>query len=392
MANTMTISQIDDVLKSVLQQATGQTNLAALDTKDLLTIGQKSLAVGYDPVMNAISNVITRTIFSNRPYNRKFASLRVAAERWGNYVRKLTVLESDNDLTENPYIPLADNDTVDQYKVSKPKTLQLNFVGQQTYQLRKTVFETQLDTAFQSGEEFGQFISMLMTYCSNKVEKALEEQARQAVSGFIAGKIAGDSANVYHLVTEYNNATGKELTSQTAFAPENFDAFIKWMYAFINTISENMTEYSTKYHTNVNDGFIMRHTPKEMQKLYMYTPVMTSTTARVLADTYHDSLLQLGEVERVNYWQSIETPDTINLASPQYLAANGTIATAGSAVNQDNIVGVLFDEEAIVYSPILERRRVSPPNAEGEYYNMFWKYNVRHSLDFTENGAVFLLD
>ena len=85
-------------------------------------------------------------------------------------------------------------------------------------------------------------------------------------------------------------------------------------------------------------------------------------------------------------------PLKINVVKPQYLAADGTIATATEDVNQGNVLGIICDRDAFGYSPILMRQRVTPPNAKGEYYNIFWKYNERHAIDFTEKGIVILMD
>lgn len=392
MANTMTVDQVSAVLRAVLQQATGQTELAALDIGQLLTIGQKALLTGRDPVMSAISQVISRTIFSNREYRRKFPELMRSEEQWGNMVRKLTIVETPNDLRNNDYIPLEDGDSPDQYEVSKPKAVQLNFYGQQTYEVTKTIFDTQLDTAFNSAEDFAAFISMVFTYVYNKIEKIHEETARATLTGFIAGKITGDSSNVIHLLSEYQELTGLELSAQDVYKPDNFGPFMKWVYSRIEQISELMTEYSIKFHTNLTDGVIMRHTPRELQNIYLYAPVFYQTTSRVLADTYHDTFLKLPGAEMVNFWQNIDEPDSIHVTTPKYLGPNGDIVTASSDLTQDNVFGLIVDREALGYSPVLQRTKTSPYNARGEYYNMFWKFNERHWMDFTENGVVLLLD
>lgn len=391
MANTLSIDQVSSILREVVKLSTGQEVSEAIDTSGLITIGQKSLTNGYDPVMNAITQVISRTIFSNRPYTRKFGALMMEPERWGNIVRKIAILETPNDVEDNPYVSLTDGESIDQYKVSKPKSLELRFIGQQTYEVVKTIFDTQLDTAFSSATEFGAFISMVFQYVFNKIEKIHEETARATVCAMIAGKIAGDTSNVVHLVTEYNAATGSQLTSETVYSPENFGNFMKWAYSRINTVSNLMTEYSIKFHTNLTDGVIMRHTPKEFQRAYFYAPVLTQMTDRVLSDTYHETLLKLPGAEMVNFWQDIDTPDKINLPKPNYLGADGAIKT-GSPVNAGNVFGIIFDKEAMGYSPILTRTPSSPYNAKGEYRNQYWKINERHFVDFTENAVVFLLD
>ena len=125
----------------------------------------------------------------------------------------------------------------------------------------------------------------------------------------------------------------------------------------------------------------------------MNSMFMHQASMMAIADTYHDNFLKLaGDVEYVNYWQIFDEPRKINVVKPQYLGDDGLIKTAAEDVVQDNIIGVICDRDAFGYSPILTRQRVTPPNAKGEYYNIFWKYNERHAIDFTEKGIVILMD
>ena len=391
MANTLTVDKISTVLKAVLKDATGQET-AALDTKQLLTLGQTALKTGADPVMGAISQVLSRTIFSSRPYKAKFAGMRIPEDKWGNWVRKIKAIDDPNELTDNPYCDLTDGQSIDQYTIRKPKAMQLNFYGQQAYQYEKTIFETQLDTAFQSADEFGRFISMILTNMANKIEKTHEETARATVAGFAAGKIA-QNKDVVHLLTEYNTATGQQLTSTTVMLAENYKPFLQWSFARLANLSDMLEEYSGKFQTNNTDGVFLQHSPKAYQRVYINSMFMHQASMMAIADTYHDNFLKLaGDVEYVNYWQIFDEPRKINVVKPQYLGDDGLIKTAAEDVVQDNIIGVICDRDAFGYSPVLIRQRVTPPNSKGEYYNIFWKYNERHAIDFTEKGIVILMD
>lgn len=392
MSNTMSVDQVSVVLRDVIQQATGSTELAALDTNQLLTLGRKALTVGRDPVLNAISMVISRTIFSNRPYNRKFRLMMRDEMQWGNYVRKLTVLEKENDLRNNQSYDLVEDGSIDQYKVNKPNTLQLNFMGQQTYEIVKTIFDVQLDTAFTSAEEFAQFVSMVLVYVNNKIEKIHEETARATIAGAIAGKISGSTSDVIHLVTEYKAYVGDDSLSKADIFKDRFGDFMKWVYGRVNTLSDLMTEYSIKFHTNLEDGLIMRHTPKELQMTYILSEPFRQVQTRVLGDMYRDEFMKLPNVELVNFWQNIDEPDKIHVKTPRYLGANGEPVEVSSDLEQADVFGIIADYEAMGYNPVLTRTKTSPYNAAGEYYNQFWKFNERHFVDYTENMVVLLLD
>ena len=132
--NSMTFEQISTVLSSIVQQATGQAVLTPSTPGEFVSVANTALSLGNDVVMNAITNVLSRTIFAIRPYSAKFAGLEKDLPRWGAYMRKLSIADSDwaddeaykypvtYDSTQNP--PDGLNGVVDQWKIKKPNVLQ----------------------------------------------------------------------------------------------------------------------------------------------------------------------------------------------------------------------------------------------------------------------------
>lgn len=387
-ANDLTFEQIVTVLNSIAQQATGQAQLTATNTSDFITVAQTTLKAGADPIMNAISQTLSKTIFSIRPYFEKFQGLRVDSIRWGNHVRKLSSV--DRPFIQADKWNLTDGTTVDPFVIRQPEVLQTNFYGADTYADELTVFDDQLDNAFKGPDEFGSFISMIMGNITDKHAQAREALARACIANLIGGKVAGDSGNVIHLLTEYNHLTGLTLTAQTVYQPANFAPFMQWVYSRIAEMSSKLTERTTKYHINVTGKPIARHTPMERQKVFMYAPARYQIDARVLADTYHDTFLRFAADETVNYWQAIDDPAAINVKAT-YMASNGTLTTPASAAKTDNIFAVLMDDEAAGYTTIHEKMG-SIYNPRGEYSNIFWSFDLRYWNDFTENAIIFLLD
>ena len=391
MANTLTIDQVSTVLNAIVAQATGNTAIATADTKDFVTVAQTGLLAGYDPLIVAISQVLSKTIFSVRPYTRKFKSLEADSITYGNHVRKLNI--ADKAAQNDGRLPLTDGVAVDQQQVSKPTILQTNFYGAQTYERQYTIFKDQLDTAFSSPEEFARFISMVVQNVSDMIEQDHEQFARMTVANYIGGVISGPNAanQVVHLLTEYNTATGLSLTATTVLQPANYPGFIKWAFARIAALSALLTERSEIFHTNVTGKPIQRHTPESEQRVYLYAPSKFGIESRVLADTYHDNYLSMAKHEAVNFWQSIKTPDTINV-KPTWLKADGTLQSAANAVVQAAVFGVIFDREAMGYTTVNQWSSPAPFNAKGGYTNVFFHFTDRHWNDFTENGIVLLMD
>lgn len=389
--NDLTFNQLSMVLNSIVQQATGQQAQQVTNTAEFVSVAQTALKTGYDPVLQAISQVLSRTIFSIRPYTRKFGGLMVSNQQFGNIVRKLNI--ADKDWEEDSRFELTDQNSVDMYKVNKPSILQTNFYGANVFEKSLTIFKDQLDCAFSNPDEFGRFVSMTMTNASDMIEQAHENLARATLANFIGGKISGDTASVIHLLTEYNTITGLKppLTAETVYQPANFKPFMQWVYSRVASLSSLMTERTQKFHINVTGKEISRHTPVNKQKVYLYAPARYQTETMVLADVYHDNFLRMADNETVNFWQSIDKPDEINV-QPVYLQADGTLKSDDTPLNQKGIFGVMFDEEAAGYTVVNQWSAPTPFNSKGGYSNIFWHFTDRYWNDFTENGIVLLLD
>lgn len=390
MANDLTYDQIAATLNEINKQVTGEETVAPVNTSEFITVGQTLLKTGYDPVMHAISQVMHKTIYSARNFDPKIDFLRVSNERYGNHVRKVNYLDSE--LSEDVRYSLEDGESVDQYIVSSPKVVQTNFYGVETYEKMVTIFGDQLDAAFTGPDQLGSFWSGVLTNINGQLAMSKDTTARMIMANFIAGKIDKDSGNVLHLVTMYNEENDTEYDSETIMQAEAFDHFIKWLYATLQTAADFMTERSIKYHINLEDKNIPRHTPYPRQRMVLLGGILNKITSAVLAEAYHDDKLKLASHNKVNFWQSIDAPSTINVSKASVLdAATGGIVDS-DAVSNSHILGILFDEEAMGYTVVNEKTTVSPYNARGDYFNQFWKGAYRYWNDFTENALILCLD
>lgn len=390
-ANELSINQVSTILNAVVKQATGNTALATVDGNNFATVAQLPLKIGYDPVINAISQVLSSTIFSIRPYSRKFKGINVSSQKFGNITRKLNI--ADSDWTDDDRQKLQDGSSIDMYVVKKPTVLQTNFYGANAFQRQTTIFKDQLDVAFSSQEEFGRFISMLMSNVSDMIEQGHESMARMCILNYVGGKLANEDEvnNRIHLLTEYNELTGLALNDKDVYKPENFPSFMKFVVARIKAISNLMTERSKKFHTNVTGKEIMRHTPLSKQKVYLLAPQQYLMETSVLSDLFNDKYMKMTDLELVNFWQNIDNPSDIDI-KPIYMDKSGSLKQPESAIKEQHLFGVIFDEEALGYTTVNNWSAPTPFNARGGYHNIFWHYTDRYWNDFTENGVVLLLD
>ena len=395
MANSLTPVDVYALMNAVVSQATGRTDLAVVDTTTFASVGETVLRTGTENTLNAISTVIGKTIFSVRPYKGKLESLRVAQQRWGGQVRKIINLydeaeKSDDWNTDVSQNALADGGSVDMYKIRKPKALQLNFYGTKVLQKHITRFRDQLSLAFHNEDEFIRFIDSVMVEFSNEIELLNETESRTTLLNFMAG-ISSMGLTEVDLVAEYNNEYGTQFT-RAQLLSTYIESFMKFVAAEIKIYSSRLTDMSTSYHANLT-GYnkIMRHTPKERQKMVMYEPIFIKTQAEVYSGLFNPEYLDIGSFEGVNYWQSQSTPTAINVKPNILDVATGASKDADTAVDLNYVLGILFDEEACGVMPQFDYSSTTPFNSAGGYYNMYMHWRFNSYCDYTENAVLFVL-
>ena len=136
---------------------------------------------------------------------------------------------------------------------------------------------------------------------------------------------------------------------------------------------------------------ILRHTPVEDQRIFIDADLLSHMEAEVLADTYHNNYLSLAETEAVSYWQNIQKPNDISV-TPVYIDSTGAVVTDATNQAVSDVVGVMFDRDAVGYNIYQDTLEASPYNAKGQYYNLFNNVRIQYQNDVTEKGILLVLD
>lgn len=391
-ANVLTYNAIGTILNQIVTQATGRAQITPTSTSDFVTVANIGLQSGYDNLMGAISQVLSKTIFSTRPYYRHFQGLEADELRYGNHVRKINYI--DRDWEDGSRLPLVSGVVVDDQAPTLDEVLQTNFYGQNDYEIPWTLFSNQIDVAMSGPDELAAFVTGKLQNLSDMTEQKHESMARMVLNNLIAGIISINNSNqIVHLVTEYNtfvgNSPAKTLTELRASS--EYPAFVQWIYGRVAQVSSMLTERSEIFHQNVTGKEISRHTPYDKMNVYLLSEERFQMEARVLADVYHDNYLKMADTAILNFWQSITSPNQIDI-TPTYMDTAGALQTPLSPVQQSNIFGIITDVEAAGYTVVNQRTTNAAYNGKGEFQNFWLKFTDRYWNDFTENAVVLLLD
>lgn len=394
----MNYNDVYQLMNSIVSQATGQTTHAVVDTTTFVSVGETLLRTGTENVLNAISFTLADTIFSVRPYRGKLQSLRVAQKRWGYAVRKITPLYVEAEASEdyntdlNP-TQLADGKSVDMYKIKNPKALQLNFYGSRTLQKHITRYRDQLSIAFTSEAEFMAFIDAIMVEWTNEIELINEGKTRALLCSAIAGlNEMQTTGTVVDLVAGFNTKYHTTYT-RAELLSTHLSEFMKYMSSEIKKYSKYLTDYTASYHVSEianAAGKILRHTPKNRQKMFMYEPLFIEAESEVYSSLFNPKYLDIGSFEGVNYWQSKADPTAVS-AKTNILDTKTGEQKAGTEQNIPFVLGILFDDEAMGVVPQFDYASVTPFNSAGGYYNMYMHWRFNSWIDYTENMILFVL-
>lgn len=403
MPSTMTIAQAAQVLNAINEQVTGGALAPITNNADFVSAANALLLMGRDPILNALSQWWSRTIFAYRDYRSPLNALEMDLDRYGNAIRKLSPIarqmQDDEsflwpvayDANETP--PLGDGESVDMWEIAKQRVQQMNFYGTAVYAQRYTIFKDQFDACFSSAEEFGRFNAMNLTERNNEKEQFKENVARGLQLNFIAALIdENQSGRVVHLLTEYNAATGMNppLTAQDVYQPNNFAPFMRWVWARIKTIIRLMGSRSSRFQTVVNGDKVLRFTRPENMRVAILAQAYDQIETMVLSDTYHDDYLKGVTFESMDFWQSITNPAAISV-TPVYTGTDGAVKT-GNAVTNGAVFGILHDRDALGYALVNSWSAVTPLNIDGGYWNESYHARIKTIQDNTEKAVVLLLD
>lgn len=419
MPRSLTTRDCHVLMNLLVKEATGQdAQIQVVDSSTFVSAGEQVLATGTENVLNALSLVLGRTFMAVRPYNAKLALINsINTGEYTHRMRKISFYsreaQASGDWNTQLYTNLADGFTNGQniddgtaqstksmWEQNQPVPLEMNFAGSSVWQDSTTIYDYQLQQAFRSEAEFAEFVGGIMTEKGNDIESQKEAFNRMALLSFMAGAYdmsASAPGSVVNLTEAFNTEFGTNYTSEqlrTTYLKE----FCMFMTARIKIDSDMLTNRSVKAHWSpaktIGDQsyVLLRHTPKDRQRLMLYNPLLVKTQAYVFPELFNEQYLKMENYEGVMYWQNENDPSAIkvtpaipNVSTP----ASGQIA--GDTVSLDYVVGVLYDVDAVMVDYQLERSAVTVPEVRKGYRNMWWTFAKNAIVDQTENKILYYM-
>lgn len=397
-------TDIYTIANQLVQEVTGQTPaIRAVDTSSFINVGQMCLNQSKEGTLQALSNMVARTIITTRAYSGRFTSVEVSSQEWGLFIRKIAFFSGKFDETkfintaQNPNT-LRDGQSVDMYKISKRYPLEMWYTGQCTLDQTYTTFKTQLTTAFTSESEFSAFLAGIATEVANDIARWKTAENRAIVMNFIGSLYnTGKAGQKVNLTKEFNAARGTDYTTRDLLTT-HLQEFLSFFVSFLQTQTALLEESTDLYHLtpactddNGDPLTLLRHTPKSEQKLLLYQPLINDAKSWVYPAIFGPGYLSFGSYEGVNFWQNINDKAAVDVIPAQF-----NVDTAkqeiGKEVNLDYVVGLLYDRRALATVYMQDSVYTTPFNTKGEYYNTEHHWKMNYMQDPTENAILFYMN
>lgn len=382
----MKITDIHALLNDTMEEVTGQSALVAEDLTNIVDIGKMiftttDINTDYkDPYVRSLLNRIGRMVFVDRKYNGYAPKVLKDAWEYGSIMSKSRAKVFDAET--NPAWTLTNGQTVNQFEYNAP-SVETKFYNEKTsWQIACSFTDLQLKQSFTSPEEMNRFISMIENRIDMSMTMYIDNMIMRTINNFIAEKINANNG-VVDLLAAYAAATGDStLTADKALYSKEF---LRFSAMTVMLYKSRLNAPSALFNISSNSDNVT-FTPDDRMHLVFVDNFAKAVDVYLQSDTYHNELTSIGGYETVPYWQGSGT----SYALADTTQINLTSTAGGTAFNKNYIVGVLFDEDAL--GVLNENRRTtSSYNANGEYYNNFYKCDTTYFNDLMENGVIFMI-
>lgn len=290
------------------------------------------------------------------------------------------------DAKENPSWKLQRGQTVNQFEFQPPTVKTKYYNIKVAWQIDCSFAERQVKEAFTSAGEMNRFFAMIESAIQQSLDDQMDLLTMRAINGFVAEKI--DRGNgVIDLLTKFNTDNSTSLTLETMTASNAWCTNAAYQ---ILLAKQRIAARTSIFNCNDEAGYDTA-TPAEYLRFVLHGDIAEALNVYLNAVTYHNDFDNIGSYDVIPMWQSagtgwerdattridIDLPSNIEREVGNY-----------KHVDRTGIIGVMFDTDAIVINN--ENQRVtSSYNANGEYYNNFYKVDTNIIIDLEENGIVF---
>ena len=385
----MQVTQVYELVNETTKEILGQEAVVNEDLSNLVDIGEQVInSKAIENFTRTLVDHIGKVIFVNRKYSGSAPKVLMDGWEYGSILEKIA--SEMPEATENESWELEDGQSYDPNIFYKPKVSAKFFNKRTTFEIDRSFTERQVKSAFSSATQMNAFLSMLENEVDKSLTVKIDSLVMRTINNMTAQTInAGGTNRVVNLLTMFNTAYQSQLSSPlTAADAIHTPEFIRYASYIMGLYIKRLGKMSTLF----NIGGMHRFTPADKLHIVMLDEFMQSSKIFLQSDTFHDELVALPNAESVPYWQGSGTGYAYGSTSSIDVTiedADAQDGTGKSRVQQSNILGVMFDRDALGVAN-LDRRVTTNYNPKAEFFNNFYKFDAGYFNDANENFVVFV--
>ena len=423
MARALTPRDAHAIVNLVMQELTGQKgSIQKVTTDNFVSVGELINQSPTENVYNALSIPLLRTLIAARTYDdefmifnaldsgvysdrmRKISFLSKGAKPAGSWNTQLfTNLAAGFTAGENESGGTPQS-TKSQWEQCPVIPKELHFGGSSVWDHGITWYKDAAKNAFADEATFNRFWAGALVENANDIKSEKNAFRRVALLNFIAGlyDLTTYGTKVLNLTYEFNQKYGTSYTSaqlRTTYLKE----FLAFFVSTFKTYSKNMKYRSLNYHVDMPETVngetyhLLRHTPYNRQRVILYEPLFIDAEAMVLPEIFRPEYLDLNtQYYGVQWWQNENAPSAIDVV-PSIPDLNSVSTyygeqVTGTRVQLDYVVGLIFDEDAIMTDFQLDDVNTTPLEARKRFRNTWYAMKRNLINDFSEKAVLFTME
>jgi len=338
-----------------------------------------------DNYVRSMIDRIGRMVFVERAYRSAFPDLRRDEWEYGSIMTKSRCKRFE--AVANPSWSLQPGQVVEQFAFNPPEVMTLFYNNKSSWQVDCSFADIQLRESFTSPREMDRFMSMIESAIGRTLDRQLDLINSRTLNGLIAEKISRGNG-VVDLLAAYNATVpaAQQLTAAQAITSVEWQRFAAYQ---ILLYKRRIAVASSWFMVADEDGYDTQ-TPADRLRLAIHSDIAEALDVYLQSETYHNQLTDIGSYDSIPMWQSsgsaagafdFATTSRIDVTLP---------SNSQTVVDRNYIVGVMWDWDAAAVCNT-NRRVTSAYNANGEFFNNFYKCDTMSVIDLMEAAIVFVL-
>ena len=388
----MEINQIYSLLNDINQQMWGEDALAVNDLSGIISMGNivLSSSTNVDKFFSTLIDRIGKVIIRRLDLELDFPKLMMNEFEFGAILQKITIdpfgakENTDWEVGSGGFTPTL-------LDIYPPSIHQMLFTDAVTFEMRKSLPNSILSTAFEGASQMANFMTAVTAAMVDSMTLSINNLSRTCINNFIAEKIK-NSNGIVNIADMYNTAYSSTPVTDCEEAMRTPE-FLR----YATNVIRKYFKYLSMPNVNYNVAGLVRATQRKNLHFLANTTFIAGLESFLYADSFRQEYLDLNNFTEVAYWQGNLDTDNTSVNLPGDVTAINVIPSSEkgqlspTAVSQSGIIAVLADRQAIGVG-LNKRRSAAFNNVMDDYTTVKMSATIQYYNDLSESGIIFIAE